>query len=133
MKGRCKINLEAPFKITNSLPKDIYIQLLNEHKDVTDVLKLNSYSSFEDYKHSQFKRVYLRVLLEGFYWSDEYNLCSEVGNKGASSKKDCINELPLIDADSNEMSLLIYEPWRLNTKGRGSREFIIHCTGYLMN
>lgn len=39
----------------------------------------------------------------------------------------------MVDADSNEMSLLIYEPWKLETKGRGQREFIIHCTGYLMN
>jgi hypothetical protein len=39
----------------------------------------------------------------------------------------------LIDAESNEMSLLVYEPWRLETKGQGCREFVLHCTGYFVN
>jgi hypothetical protein len=35
VKERYKIFLEAPFKITNSLPKHLHIQTLNDHKETT--------------------------------------------------------------------------------------------------
>lgn len=40
VKGRFKVHLEPPFKIINSLPKHIYVQLLNDHKETTSTFKM---------------------------------------------------------------------------------------------
>lgn len=48
--------------------------MLNHHKETSFVKRLQIDETIEDYTHSHSKRTYLRVLVQGLYWSDEYKL-----------------------------------------------------------
>jgi len=61
--GKFKINIEAPFRISNSLPKEIYVQMLNHHKETSFTKKLMPNETIEDYGHTHTKRTYLRVMV----------------------------------------------------------------------
>ena len=115
VKGRFKIQLEPPFKIVNSLPKHIYVQLLNDHKETTQTFKMLQQTVIEDFKHSLYRRVYMRVLLDGFFWSSEHHLYPDPQKKEKDelTKEDCIFKIPLLDSNDQTLSLLCYEPWRL--------------------
>lgn len=78
----------------------------------------------------------MRVLVDGFFWSGEHRLYKDPKAVIAEdvSKDDCILKLPLLDGQDNQLSLLIYEPWRMSNESKGGcREFVIYCSGYIKN
>lgn len=44
-----KIHIEAPFRVTNSLPQDIYVQMLSNLKETTYTKKMKPEETIEDY------------------------------------------------------------------------------------
>ena len=57
--------------------------------------------SHEDFNYSLYKRVYMRILVDGFYWSGEHRLYPDPRANNDISKEvnkdDCVAKLPLSD------------------------------------
>ena len=87
--------------------------MLNDHKETTSTFKMHHDSTLENFSHSLYKRAYMRVLVDGFFWSAEHKLYPDKQQGEDIKKDDCIFKLELIDGEDHKMSLLVYEPWRL--------------------
>ncbi|CAD8141116.1 unnamed protein product [Paramecium pentaurelia] len=137
-KDKVKIELQAPYKITNSLPTQIYVQILNQRKETTYIKKIQPRETIEDYMHclssiDNKKNTYMRVLVQGFYWSSEYQLSQPLQEDGQKVKVDAIGKLQLVDGMDNQLTLLVFEPWRQSDYNKATREFVIYSTGYILN
>ncbi|CAD8058857.1 unnamed protein product [Paramecium sonneborni] len=129
--GKLDIQLQTPFKITNSLPVDIYIQMMNHNKETTFTKKLKRQQSIEDYQHGHYKCSYLRVYIEGYYWSDEFKL--QAAEELQQTNDECISKIVMNDSNNNPTTLLIFESSKQQDSSQLTREYVIHCSGYIIN
>lgn len=119
--NRHKVNVyvEAPYKFKNCLPKPLLFQVLSQTKKTTTTKEISTDQIFEEFGHSAEKRIYLKINLPGFFWSNEVEISSETD----------LQHIVIQDHNAN-LSGIQVKKYQLEN---GTIQYFFYCTAYLVN
>lgn len=109
---RTTVQLEPPFRLKNCLPKPVLFQILSHSKKTTLTREIATGEVYEEFRHSQNKKIYLKINMPGFFWSQEHQLVSCTTGAAdllqADSASDLIQYIPIKDINGNESLISVH-------------------------
>ncbi|KAL4445126.1 hypothetical protein ABPG74_018854 [Tetrahymena malaccensis] len=114
------MTFEPPYRFKNCLPKPLRLQIINQNKYTTIDRKIYPNQFFEEFDYPLQKKIYIKVQLEGFFWSDE-----ELIYEGELLTKIKISDL------YNSSYISVHQS--VSTEAYSCRNYYFYCKALLIN